>query len=117
LQQIILEDSDNYQVSVEASDKNLYHVIACLIPFTVIALITGNKGYELTQSEKEYLAPLWEDLFLKYLPAMYVFKYDKEITLTTTIIGLVIKKYLQPVKLLHTQDPEPEENNTKVLDR
>lgn len=94
-------------MSAENFDKNLYNACACLIPFTIIALITGNKGYELTQSQKEYLAPLWEDLFLKYLPAMYLFKYTEEITLASTIFGMIIKKSL-PEKLLQTPEPDQE---------
>ena len=92
-------------MSVEAFDKNLYNACACIIPFTVIALFTGNKDYELTQSQKEYLAPLWEALFLKYIPAMYLFKCTEEITLATTIFGLIIKKSL-PVKLPQTSEPD-----------
>jgi len=94
-------------VSAEAFDKNLYNACANLIPFEVIVLVTGNKGYELTQSEKENLAPLWEAFFLKYLPGLYLLKCTEEIILMITIIGLVIKKFLS-VKLLETPEPEQE---------
>jgi len=93
-------------IPVERIDKNLYNACAC-VPFLLIALVTRNRGYELTQSEEEYLAPLWEDLFIKYIPEMHLLKCTEEITLGTTIIGLVIKKFLA-VKLLKTPDPEQE---------
>lgn len=97
---IFLADSDNF---LETFNKNLCNVLASLIPFLILSFVTGNKGYELSQSEKEYLAPLWEALFLKYLPAMRILKYEEEITLAIVIFGLIIKKTFQD-KLLPTPE-------------
>jgi len=72
-------------------DKNTCKLIASVIPFLIISISLENKKYELTDDEKEQLAPLWSDLIDKYLP-LYLSTYSCEISLLITIGFILIQK-------------------------
>lgn len=66
-------------------------VIAGLIPFQIIAMLTESKKWELTEQEKETLAPYWDDVINKYIPAIAE-EYGPEAALIIAMAPLVVIK-------------------------
>ncbi|GAH57567.1 unnamed protein product [marine sediment metagenome] len=66
-------------------------LIAELIPFTILAILSKNEDFELTEKEKEILAPMWDNVLKKYMPGVtYVF--SEESVLISNIVCILIQK-------------------------
>ncbi len=66
-------------------------LIAELIPFTILAILSKNEDFELSEKEKEILAPMWNNVLKKYIPGVnYIF--SEESILISNIVFILIQK-------------------------
>ena len=71
--------------------ENLLKLISAMIPFSIMATVSGKKEYLLTDQEKKELAPMWEELIQKYLPDI-IASYGIEFSLVSAIGIIVVQK-------------------------
>lgn len=81
--------------------KDLCCAFAGIVPFMLLA--SSNENYKLTDSEKESLAPMWDDIFNKYLPGFMV-AYQEEFMLSTAI-GILLLSKSSFIKSLPKKNP------------
>lgn len=72
-------------------DFELCKFFASVFPFFIIAEFKQNDVYNLTEKEKETLAPLWAEIFNKYLPTAII-NYKEEMSLATAIFTILVLK-------------------------
>jgi len=72
-------------------DFELCKFFATVFPFFIIAEYKNNDVYNLTEKEKETLAPLWAELFNKHLPTI-IMDYKEEMGLATAIFTMLVLK-------------------------
>jgi len=75
----------------ELTPKPMCMVIAGLIPFQIIAMLTASNKWELNEQEKETLAPYWDDVINKYIPTIAE-EYGPEAALIVAMAPLVVVK-------------------------
>jgi len=71
--------------------KDLCELIATVVPFMVLSIVIGNKKFKLTPDEAEKLAPYWDRVIQKYLPAALARWKDEAALLTMICITLIGK--------------------------
>jgi len=71
--------------------KEVCKMIAELIPFAIIAILSKDKNFELTNEEKEILAPMWDSILVKRLP-LIMGKYAEEGILLSTVFVMLYNK-------------------------
>jgi len=89
-------------------DKDTCKLIAALIPFTVLAVMLKDEVYQLSEMEKERLAPLWDRVAKKYIPEV-ISAYSDEAILGTTISLILIEKSGIVGKLIDADKKEESE--------
>ena len=80
-------------------DKTLCKILATVVPFALIAMLNKSPEWELTEAEKETLAPYWSDLVDKYFPQLEA-QYGCEASLGIAVgmIAIQKSKILDPKK-------------------
>ena len=91
-------------------DKEDLKLAVSIVPFGLIAGLTKDKKWLLTEKEKNHLAPKVDKVITKYMPA-FTYKYAEETELAFSIAAKLIIHAQMPAQPVESPGPESANNN------